>query len=184
MLGAGAGIAIGMIARAVETSQLAFGPFAFSGNGALIVPALGTGLALYAVWTWALRRARSQLDLLWSAVGLHLGLGTGLFVTGGTSLAGLAFTGLLFVLPTAGVSYGVYRALGRPGSGTAAVRTGFVGVGLALALPLPMLAVGLMVGPFLATGARAPRQAPLLLGGLLALVLLAGGIAVPLLFIR
>ena len=36
-----AGIAVAVLTRIVETSRLAFGPFAFYGNGALIVPAIG-----------------------------------------------------------------------------------------------------------------------------------------------
>lgn len=180
MLGLGTGLAISVVARAVETSRLAFGPFAFYGNGALIVPALGAGLAIYALWAWSLHSGRPQRALLWSALGLALGVGAVAI----PSIPGVLFNGLLFVLPTAAVSYGVYRTLGRGGSPGPAVRTGIVFAGLVLSLPLSVLAVGLIVGPFLSTAAGASGRSVALLGALLTLVLLAGGIGVPLLLIR
>lgn len=45
MLGLGAGVLLAVLARFVETSRLAIGPYAFYGNGALIV-LFAAGLAL------------------------------------------------------------------------------------------------------------------------------------------
>ncbi|HET7700619.1 MAG TPA: hypothetical protein VFM06_07100 [Candidatus Limnocylindria bacterium] len=192
LLGAGAGIALGVVARIVETSRLALGPYAFYGNGALIVPALGSGLALYALWTWAFRAGRPRIDLLWSALGVHLGLGAGLFATGGTSLAGVFFTGVLFVLPAALVAFIVLTvleprlaaSLGGPRT-NALLLTALVVAGLFLAVvPFPPLGIGLITGAFTSLGRRATPGATIGLGALLVVVLLAAGLAVPLLFMR
>lgn len=48
--GIGAGIAIGIAMRLVETSRIAFGPYALYGNGALVVPALLGPLGLFVGW--------------------------------------------------------------------------------------------------------------------------------------
>ena len=191
LLGAGAGIALGVLARMVETSRLAFGPYAFYGNGALIVPALGSGLAVYGLWTWAFRAARPRPDLLWSALGLHLGLGTGVFATGGTTIQGLFFTGLLFVVPVALLAFIVLSVL-EPRLGaslggaraTALLLTILVAVGLVLAVfPFPPLGVGVITGAFVSLARRAAPGGPLVLGGLLLIVLLVAGLAAPLLFL-
>lgn len=180
LLGLGAGVAIAALTRLVETSRLAIGPLAFYGNGALIVPPIGAGLALFAIWSWALASARPRRDLLWPVLGLHLGVG-GVALP---SLPGLLFTGLLLVLPTAGVSYGVFWALSRRGGlPSATVRTLLVLLGMALMLPVPMVGVGLIVGPFLATAVAAPRRR-LVLGGLLTLVMLVAIVGIPLLLSR
>ena len=190
--GLGAGVAIALLARAIETSRLAFGPYAFYGNGALIVPPLGAGLALYALWTWSLRGARPRRELALSALGIHLGLGLGLFITGGTSLAGLVFTGLLFVLPVAVAAFGVialFESRLTPGRGTprasALIATGLVALGLVLTVvPFPPLGVGVIAGVFIALARRASREAVIGLGALLVTVLLAAALGVPLLFVR
>lgn len=191
-LGLGAGVAIALLARTIETSRLAFGPYAFYGNGALIVPPLGAGLALYGLWTWVLRSARPRLELALSALGVHLGLGLGLFLTGGTSLEGLFFTGLLFVVPTALAAFTVVALLESrlaPGRGTpragALIATGLVALGLVLTVvPFPPLGVGVIAGVFIALARRASREALIGLGALLVVVLLAAALGVPLLFLR
>ena len=192
LLGAGAGIALGVLARMIETSRLELGPYALYGNVALIVPALGSGLALYAVWTWAFRSARPRLDLLWSALGLHLGLGAGIFATGGTTIQGLFFTGLLFVVPVALVAFLVVTlleprlaaSLGGPRA-SALLITVLVIVGLVLAVvPFPPLGVGLITGAFISLGRRASAGGTIGVGALLLVVLLAAGLAAPLLFMR
>ena len=192
MLGAGAGIALGGIARVVETSRLAFGPYAFYGNGALIVPALGSGLAIYGLWTWAFRAGRPRLDVLWTALGLQLGLGAGIFATGGTTIQGLFLTGLLFVVPVALVAFLVVSlleprlaaSLGGPRANALLISV-LVVVGLVLAVvPFPPLGVGLITGAFISLGRRAGPGGTVGVGALLVVVLLAAGLAAPLLFLR
>jgi len=181
VLGLGAGVAISAIAKVLETSRLAFGPFAFYGNGALIVLSLGAGLAIFGLWTWVLRSGRGRRELLWSAIGLYLGVGTVAL----PSLPGMLFTGIIFVLPTAAVTYALHRALGRRGERlNAALQTGIVGLGMGLALLMPVVAVGLIVGPFLAAAVRATQRGIATLSALLALVMLVGALGVPLLFMR
>lgn len=189
MLGLGSGIFIAVVTRMVETSRLAFGPYAFYGNGALIVPAIGSGLAIYALWTWVLRAGRPRRHLAWSALGLYLGLGTGVFVTGGIAIEGLFFTGLLFVVPVALAAFGALTLLdprlASPGraSQNALVLTLVVLVGLFLAVfPFPPLGVGLIAGAFIAVGRHAGPSSVIGLGALLVAVLLAAGLALPLVF--
>lgn len=186
VLGLGAGALIAVLARVVETSRLAFGPYAFFGNGALIVPALGSGLALYALWTWALRTGRPRRDLLAAAAGLFLGLGLSGLLAVPPSLPAIAFTGLLFVAPAALGAYAVLawserREAGRP-QREAALLTALVGAGTVLTLaPFPPVGVGIISGAFVTVARGAPGSGPLVLGGLLALMLLAAGLALPLL---
>lgn len=191
MLGLGAGLAIAMVAAAVESSRLAFGPYAFYGNGALIVPAIGAGLALYGIWTWLLRRQRPSLDLLWSTLGLHLGLGAGLAAAGGVSLAGILLSGLLFVIPAAIAAFGALRLLeSRSVRSAVADRgplllTAVVIVGMVLTfVPFPPLGVGLITGAFITVARTAPAVPAIGLGVLLFIVLLAAALALPLLFLR
>ena len=193
MLGIGAGLAIAVLTRIVETSRLAFGPFAFYGNGALIVPALGAALALYGLWVWVIRRGRPRLELLWSVLGLHLGVGSVALMSDPPSIPGLVFTGLLFVIPTAIAAFGVLWALERrltPASPAGArahalLLTVVVLVGLLLAVsPLATVGTGLIAGAFIPVGARASSAGAVGLGALLLVVLLAAGLAVPLLVYR
>ena len=193
MLGLGAGVAVAVLTRVVETSRLAFGPYAFYGNGALIVPALGAALALYALWVWVIRRGRPRIELLWSTLGLHFGLGTSALMSGSFSIEGFVFTGLLFDIPTALAAFGVLWALERrltpfaPASAraNAVLLTVVVLVGLVLAIsPLATVGTGLIAGAFIPIGARASTGGAVGLGALLLVVLLAGGLAVPLLVYR
>ena len=173
LLGLGAGIVLGILTTVVETSRLAFGPLAFYGNGALIVPSVGAGLGIYAIWTWIVRSGRARAELLWSALGLLLGIGG----TGGLIV--------VLVAPIAVVTYAVYAALARRGTAIGAtVLTALVLLGLVFAFLMPPLAVGLIVAPFLVTAMRTTARNAVLLGGLLALVLIAASIGVPLLTAR
>ncbi|MBA2371381.1 MAG: hypothetical protein H0V71_07010 [Chloroflexi bacterium] len=173
LLGLGAGIVLGILTTVVETSRLAFGPLAFYGNGALIVPSIGAGLGIYAIWTWIVRSGRARGELLWSALGLLLGV---------VVAAGLV---VVLIAPIAAVTYAVYVPLVQRGTVIgAAVLTGLVLLGLVFAFLMPPLAVGLIVAPFLITAMRTTARNAVLLGGLLALVLIAASIGVPLLTAR
>lgn len=192
MLGLGAGVLLAVLARAVETSRLAIGPYPFYGNGALIVPALGAGLALYGLWTWLLAYGRGRLDLLWSTIGLSFGLGAIGLLSTPPSLGAIPFVGLLFVAPAAVAAFAVLTALesrltaSGPGSrANPLLLTLLVVVGLLLAVaPFPPLGVGIITGAFIAVGRRAGSAGALTLGGLLFIVLLAAGLALPLLLMR
>ncbi len=195
MLGLGSGIFIAVVARIVETSRLAFGPYAFYGNGALIVPALGAALAIYALWTWIIRSRRPRRELLFATLGLHLGVGTAALMSGpslGSAPPSFLFIGLIFVLPTAIAAYGVFatfeRRLGTTDPAamrtTALLLTLVVAVGLVLAVPLAMIGTGLIAGAFVAIATRASERGAIGLGAILVVVLLAAGLAVPLLLSR
>jgi hypothetical protein len=95
-----------------EHSRIAFGSYALFGNGALIVPSLFAPYALFAGWTWLIRRGGKALELALFAVGLHFGIGLipvleVLFfpslgdITLVDAVPGLFFTGAIFVDPAA-----------------------------------------------------------------------------------
>lgn len=175
-LGLASGLIVAALTRAVENSRLAIGPYAFYGNGALIVLAIGGALAIYAIWTWQLRKGERHRGLALSALGVVLGVGAaGLPDTGG-----LLF-GLLFIGPTALGTYAVYRLAAGLATPLLAV---MIAVGSLLSVVLQMLALGLVVGPFVIAGVRARSgQAAALLGLALAAVLMAASLILPLLML-
>ena len=113
LAGYGAGLVVAVLTVAAENSQIAFGGYALSGNGALIVPAILAPFALYPGWAWLLAHAGDRrLEAAAYAVGLHFGVGMLSVIeavlspqTAGAGLpsaaAGLLLTGALFVIPAA-----------------------------------------------------------------------------------
>jgi hypothetical protein len=108
-----AGLVVAVLAIAAEHSQIAFGSYALSGNGALIVPSILAPFALYPGWTWLLgQHGDRRLEAALYALGLHLGVGmisvldAVLFpqsagVTILDALPGFLLNGSLFVIPAA-----------------------------------------------------------------------------------
>ncbi len=107
-----AGIVIAFLFVLAEHSRLAFNSYALFGNGALIVPALLAPYALYPGWVWLLRRGGRALELAFSVLGLHFGIGSiAIFevlfypsdaaITLSDALPGFLFSGSVFVLPAA-----------------------------------------------------------------------------------
>lgn len=108
-----AGLVIAALTVGAEHSQLAFGSYALSGNGALIVPAILSPFALYPGWTWLLGQdGDRRLEAALYALGLHFGVGmisvldAVLFpqsadVTILDALPGFLLSGSLFVIPAA-----------------------------------------------------------------------------------
>jgi hypothetical protein len=96
------GAAIGVVARVAEVSQLAFGPYALSGNGALAVPAILAPVALYIGWIRPLRRrgAPWTLAMVLHLLGLEIGIALGQTVAGASTSQGLAI-GAAFLVPVA-----------------------------------------------------------------------------------
>lgn len=176
-LGLAAGLVIAALTKAVESSRLAIGPYAFYGNGALIVPAIGGALAIYALWAWQLRTGERHRVIALSALGLVLGVGAMAY----PSVPGMLLNGLLFVGPTALGTYAVYR-LGA--ASPAPLLAVLVVVGALLSVVLQMIVLGLVVGPFLIAGARARSGlSTALLGIALAGVLMAASLILPLLML-
>jgi hypothetical protein len=108
-----AGTVVAALAIAAEHSQIAFGAYALSGNGALIVPAILAPFALYPGWSWLLaREGDRRLEAALYTLGLHFGVGmTSVLdvvffpesadVTLASALPGFVLTGALFVIPAA-----------------------------------------------------------------------------------
>jgi hypothetical protein len=108
-----AGTAVAALAVAAEHSRIAFGGYALSGNGALIVPAILAPFALYPGWSWLLAlEGDRRLEAALYTLGLHFGVGMAgvldalLFpqsidVTLASAIPGLVLTGALFVIPAA-----------------------------------------------------------------------------------
>jgi hypothetical protein len=108
-----AGLVIAALAVAAEHSQIAFGSYALSGNGALIVPAILAPFALYPGWSWLLAHGGDRrLEAAVYTVGLHFGIGmitvldALLFpqspdVTVVGALPGFLLSGAFFVVPAA-----------------------------------------------------------------------------------
>jgi len=108
-----AGIIVALLTVVAEHSRIAFGSYALSGNGAIIVLAILAPFALYPGWAWLLASARDRrLEAVLYTVGLHFGVGMLsvleiLFYprSNEATLLGAApgflFTGTLFVIPAA-----------------------------------------------------------------------------------
>lgn len=108
-----AGLVVAVLTVAAEHSQIAFGSYALSGNGALIVPAIFAPFALYPGWAWLLAHARDRrLEAALYTLGLHFGVGTlsvieavmfpqSADVSALGAVPGLLLTGTLFVIPAA-----------------------------------------------------------------------------------
>jgi hypothetical protein len=108
-----AGLIVAVLTVSAEHSQVAFGGYALSGNGALIVPAILAPFALYPGWAWLLAYAGDRrLEAALYTLGLHFGVGTlsvieavmfpqSSDVTVFSALPGFLLTGTLFVVPAA-----------------------------------------------------------------------------------
>ncbi len=108
-----AGVVVALLTVTAEHSRIAFGSYALSGNGAIIVLAILAPFALYPGWTWILQREGDRrLEAALYTLGLHFGVGmlsvleATLFPqsTDGTLLGaapGFLLTGTLFVIPAA-----------------------------------------------------------------------------------
>lgn len=108
-----AGVIVALLTVTAEHSRIAFGSYALSGNGAIIVLAILAPFALYPGWTWMLQREGDRrLEVALYTLGLHFGVGMLSVLevvlypqsTDATLLSaapGFLLTGALFVLPAA-----------------------------------------------------------------------------------
>lgn len=187
--GLGAGILVGALTRIVETSRIAFGPYALYGNGALAVPVILAPIAIFVGWAWLMRRAgRLSLASAVYALGVVFGCGMG-YAAAQQDISALGATvGIgLFVVPTA-VLAAVTTALllARRPTSTPALITAFVIGALIGAVPpfafiggLGINGISAGAGIVAVQGAR-PRAVVAVGVALLALVL-AQAFALPLL---
>lgn len=184
-LGLGAGVLTAVLMRLVDSLPLAVALAPYT-SATLLAGIIGSSLAIYATWCWVLRTGRPQRDLALSVAGLYLGVVAGV----PAPPPGPLFAGLLLVLLTAAVAYLVQWTLLTPaGCGTnVTVLTLIVVAGLTLAVwlrivlvPPPLVTAGFFVGPCVVVGSRSTTRAAVGLGALLLVVLLAVGLAIPLL---
>lgn len=108
-----AGFVVAVLTVAAEHSGIAFGSYALSGNGAIIVPAILAPFALYPGWAWLLaHEGDRRLEAALYTLGLHFGVGTlsvlevllypqSADATVVGALPGFLLTGTLFVVPAA-----------------------------------------------------------------------------------
>jgi len=102
-----AGIIVALLTITAEHSRIAFGSYALSGNGAIIVLAILAPFALYPGWAWLLARAGDRrLEAALYTLGMLSVLEVLLYPqsTDATLLGaapGFLFTGTLFVIPAA-----------------------------------------------------------------------------------
>jgi hypothetical protein len=108
-----AGVIVALLTITAEHSRIAFGSYALSGNGAIIVLAILAPFALYPGWAWLLaREGDRRLEAALYTLGLHFGVGMLSVLevllypqsTDATLLGaapGFLFTGTLFVIPAA-----------------------------------------------------------------------------------
>ena len=108
-----AGVIVALLTVTAEHSRIAFGSYALSGNGAIIVLAILAPFALYPGWAWHLaREGDRRLEAALYTIGLHFGVGMLSVLevvlypqsTDATLLSaapGFLLTGTLFVIPAA-----------------------------------------------------------------------------------
>jgi len=108
-----AGVIVALLTVTAEHSRIAFGSYALSGNGAIIVLAILAPFALYPGWAWLLaREGDRRLEAALYTIGLHFGVGMLSVLevvlypqSADSTLLGAApgflLTGALFVVPAA-----------------------------------------------------------------------------------
>ncbi|HEX9437673.1 MAG TPA: hypothetical protein VGA16_11005 [Candidatus Limnocylindria bacterium] len=188
--GLAAGALMGAVTRSVETSRLAFGPYALYGNGALAIPMILAPIALYVGWSWLMRRAHGLTDQLAIYVlGLILGTGLGYGAAMGapsSMMSGILGLGL-FVMPAtlfAGLAVVVLRSRGLTSTG--ALAAAFIAGGVLAAVPPFAFAggfgvTGISAGAMVLASERASLKAAVALGAAMALFAVVQAFAFPLL---
>lgn len=188
--GLGGGVLVGALTRIVETSRIAFGPYALYGNGALAVPVILAPLVIFAGWLWLTRRTRwlSAETIVYAAgIVLGSGMGYGAAMSSIESAAGATLGIGLFIVPAAlfTAAAGTLLRARKPASTRAIVAAYLIG-GLAGAIPPLSFLGGLGINGISAAAAlvaseRASAPAVIALGGALALMVLVQAFALPLL---
>jgi hypothetical protein len=194
--GLAGGVVIAIASVLVEHSRIELGRFALYGNGALVVPAIGVTLALYAGWTGLARgRAGSArlAALALCTLGLLLGVG---FVspldavfypaspdaTLAGAIPGLLFTGLIFVIVPAIVAAGLWWIYTKIPVNAATLAVGYL-IGMPFALVLGPIAMGTIAGTAVAhgTGAATTARGRVAIGALALALTLVAAFVVPVL---
>lgn len=188
--GLGSGVLVGAVTRIVETSRIAFGPYALYGNGALAVPVILAPLVIFAGWAWLMRRTGglSPASAVY-AMGVVFGCGMGYAAAQqDISLALGATVGIgLFVVPTA-VLAAVTAALllaRRPTSTPALIAAFVIGALIGAAPPFAYIGGlgvnGISAGAGIVAVRGARRGAVVAVGVALLALVLAQAFALPLL---
>lgn len=187
--GLAAGAIVGAAIRAVETSRIAFGPYALYGNGAFAVPFVLSPLAIFVGWTLLAGRPGSAAiarTIFTLAVVVGVGIGYGVVMGDPSSVTGAVIGFGLFTIPSAlvaGLTIGALRSRRVGADGRAVVGTFVLGALLA-ALP-PFLYVGglgvsgLSVGAGVVASERSTFAAATAVGVALLLLLLVQSFALP-----
>jgi hypothetical protein len=171
LAGGAAGFAILVITQILSETQIAFGTWALSGNGALAMPFVGFPLAVYAGWTWLADRHTEGRDLA-----LHLGAYSIGLVFGAWVL------GLLFALPVVLVSGAIVSTWLRGGAARSERLLWIMFGATVLLSVLPVLGlfgVALLPGSLILLARSRGRAGRIALGALLVVITLVVVFGVP-----
>lgn len=186
--GVAAGAAIGAITRSVETSRLAFGPYALYGNGALVVPVILAPIAIFIGWAWPIRAWGYGWPVAAYTLGMIAGPALGYAALIGQPPSAMLLSFGMFIVPTAVFAALTISALRsrRLRASTPAIIAAFIGGTLLAAIPPFSFAGGIGVNGISVAAAvvaseRATVAAVVGLGIAVALVALVQSFALPLL---
>ena len=174
LAGGAIGLVVLLLTQILSDTQLAFGPWALNGNGALAMPFVGFPLAIYAGWV-VLADRHDGLDLTVRLVAFSLGL-----------ILGAGLLGIFFALPTALVTGAIYatwmRGLTVKRSDTL-LWLAFAASLLIGSLPvLGLFGVALLPGSLILLARDKPTTTRIKLGALLLLATMVMAFGVPVLF--
>lgn len=186
-----AGTAIGAASRSVETSRIAFGPYALYGNGALAIPAVLGPVAIFAGWAWLMRALpAATLPMALYVIGLDLGGGLGYALLAGQGFfPPMIVMGFgIFLVPTAVIAALTIWVLRRTSlaASTRALAIAFVGSAVLFAIP-PLAffggfgGSGIPVGAGLVAARHASSAAAVAVGVAVALLAVVQVFALPIL---
>jgi hypothetical protein len=181
-----AGLIVAVLTIGAENSRIAFGGYALSGNGALIVPAILSPYALYPGWAWSLaHEGDRRLEAALYTLGLYFGVGSislleaaffpqSADITLLSAIPGFLVTGALFVVPAALFGAGTLWLV-RSGHVTVTPLTAAFGIIIAALTALLFGAgLGILAGGAVALALQQPARRTTIGAVLLVLLIVVG----------
>jgi len=181
-----AGSIVAVLTVAAENSRIAFGGYALSGNGALIVPAILAPFMLYPGWAWLLAHdGDRRLEAAIYTIGLHFGVGMisvieavlypqSADVTLVSAVPGFLLTGTLFVIPAALFAAGTLWLVRSGRVAITSLTAAFAVVISALTALLFGAGLGILSGGAIALALERPARTTTIGVALLVLLIIVG----------